>query len=227
VIELIQCPWSPFCLVQRRILDYAGAPYKIVNIPVTDRSLVWRLSRQRYYAVPIIRDGKMVVFEVDHNSQVIAKYIDGKFQLNLFPTCFRGVDRILWRTIEDGIEDACFKLNDAYWQEVVPKSEHLNFIRYKERKFGRGCLDQWRAQQCQLLQQLTEALVPFECMLAERPYLLLDRPHFIDFDLWGILACFQYSGHYKLPAAHGRLNDWYARMSKLKKADLSSEKLHS
>jgi glutathione S-transferase len=227
MIELIQFPSSPFCLVQRRILEYAGVPFKTTNIPITDRSLVWRLTRQRYYSVPIVRDGRTVVFETDDYSQVIAKYIDGKYQLNLFPTSFRGVDRILWRFIEDNVEDPCFKLNNVHWQKWVPKSEHLGFVRHKERKFGRGCLDQWREQQPQLLAKLREALVPFECMLAERPYLLKARPHFIDFELWGMLACFLYGGHYKLPAAHSSLNEWYARMSKLRKADLPSEKLHS
>jgi glutathione S-transferase len=227
MIELIQFPWSPFCLVQRRVLEYTGVPFKITNIPVMDRSLVWRLTRQRYYGVPIVRDGRTVVFETDHSTQIIAKYIDGKFQLNLFPTSFRGVDRILWWVIEDGVEDVCFKLNDAYWEEFVPKAGRLAFLRHKERKFGRGCLDQWRDQQPQLLKQLTAVLVPFECMLAGRPYLLQATPHFIDFDLWGMLACFLYSGHYQFPPTHTNLNEWFARMSKLKKTNLPSEKLHS
>jgi hypothetical protein len=58
MIELIQFPWSPFCIVQRRILEFSGAPFKIINIPNADRSLVWKLTKQRYYGVPIIRDGK-------------------------------------------------------------------------------------------------------------------------------------------------------------------------
>src|SRR5277367_2586329 len=117
MIELFQFPWSPFCLVQRRILGYAGVRFKTTNIPIMDRSLVWRLTRQRYYGLPIVRDGQTVVFETDPYSQVIAKYIDGKYELNLFPTSFRGVDRILWRFIEDNVEDACFRLNDIYWEE--------------------------------------------------------------------------------------------------------------
>jgi glutathione S-transferase len=64
-------------------------------------------------------------------------------------------------------------------------------------------------------------------MLQERPFLLLDRPHFVDFDLWGILSNFLYTGHYQLPAAHTRLKEWYARLSTLKKAAFASEKLHT
>jgi glutathione S-transferase len=217
MIELIQFPWSPFCLVQRRLLEYSGVAFKMINVPPSDRSLVWRLTRQRYYGVPIVRDGRTVVFETSDVSQVIAKYLDGKLQLNLFPNAWAGIDRIVWRHIEEQIEDVCFRLNDVYWQEVVPKAEQLAFLRFKERKFGRGCLEQWRTQQAPLLEQLTERLLPFELMLAERPFLLGPEPHFVDFDLWGMLANFLFSGHYQLPAVHTRLNDWYGRLSKLKK----------
>jgi glutathione S-transferase len=227
MIELIQVPRSPFCLVQRRILEYSGAAFKITNISYADRKPIWRMTRERYYAVPILRDGRTVVFETDEESQVIAKYIDGKLQLDLFPKAFRGLDRILWRFIEDQIEGYCFKLNDIYWEEFVPKAERLPFVRHKERKFGRGCLDQWREQQTRLTEELTQKLVPFEMMLVERPFLLRNQPHFIDFDLWGMLACFLYSGHYQFPAQHSCLNEWHARMSKLKRAAAHSEKLYS
>jgi glutathione S-transferase len=227
MIELIQFPWSPFCLVQRRILEYANVSFKITNISSQDRSLVWRLTRQRYYSVPIIRDGRTVVFETDEDSQVIAKYINEKFQLDLFPKTYRGVDRILWRCIEGQIEGPCFKLNDIYWGEFVPKSERLAFLRFKERKFGRGCLEQWRRQQEELIADLACKLLPFETMLAERPFLLPEKAHFIDFDLWGMLANFLYTGHYQLPAIHTCLNEWFGRMSKLKRAAVQSEKLHS
>jgi glutathione S-transferase len=227
MIELIQCPWSPFCLVQRRILEYSGRRFKITNIPSQDRARVWRLTRQRYYGIPIVRDGRTVVFETDDDSQIIAKYLDTKLQLNLFPTQFRGVDRIIWRFIEDQIEGACFRLNDIYWEEFVPKTQRLVFLRFKERKFGRNCLTQWRAQQACLLEELAQKLAPFEAMLAERPFLLRPEPHFVDFDLWGMLSNFLFSGHYQLPSAHTCLQAWFERVSHLKRAAVHSEKLHS
>jgi len=227
MIELIQFPWSPFCLVQRRILEFSGVPFKIINIPNPDRTLVWRLTRQRYYGVPVIKDGRAVVFETDDDSQVIAKYLDAKLQLGLFPKAWNGTETILWRYIENEIEGPCFKLNDIYWREFVPKKDQLNFLRHKERKFGCGCIEQWREQQPQLLAQLSQRLVPFELMLEDHPFLLNDEPHFVDFDLYGMLANFLFSGHYELPIAHTRLNEWFPRMSKLKKGVSPREKLYS
>ncbi len=228
MIELIQFPWSPFCIVQRRILEFSGARFKITNIPNGDRSLVWRLTKQRYYGVPIIRDGKSVIFEMGEETQVIAKYLDTKLKLGLFPWDFEGVQSILWRYIEGEIESIGFKLNDIYWREMVPVADRVRFLRHKERKFGRGCLEQWRADQKRLLAQLAERLIPFEEMLLYRPFLLDQRPRFVDFDLYGMLANFLYSGHYRLPAAHTQLRKWYAKMTGIQSKSLAREKkLHS
>ncbi len=216
MIELIQFPWSPFCIVQRRILEFAGVRFKTTNIPNSDRALVWKLTKGRYYGVPILRDGRAVVFETGDDSQVIAKYLDQKFKLGLFPAELEGVQSILWRCIENEIEGPCFKLTDTHWREVVPKADQLLFLRHKERKFGRGCLVQWRAQESDLLAQLEERLLPFEEMLAHRPFLLDDRPRFVDFDLFGMLGNFLFTGHYALPQAHTQIKKWHKRMAKVK-----------
>lgn len=221
MIELIQFPWSPFCIVQRRILEFSGARFKITNIPNGDRTLVWRLSKERYYGVPIIRDGKSVIFEVSEDSQVIAKYIDSKFGLGLFPRELEGEQSILWRYIENEVEGLAFKLNDIYWEEMVPANDRLRFVRHKERKFGRGCIDLWRAQKRQMLAQLAQRLLPFEEMLMYHPFLLGDRPRFVDFDLFGMLGNFLYSGHYRLPSAHTQLSKWYRGMTRLKSKSLA------
>jgi glutathione S-transferase len=215
MIELIQFPWSPYCLVQRRILEYGRIPHKIVNIPPGDRSQIWKLSRHRYYQVPLLKDGRQVLFETGQNSQVLSKYIESKFKLGLFPEQWEGLQSLVWRVIENDVEGYTFKLNDAYFREFVPAREQLNYLRFKERKFGRGCTDVWFVSQKQLVAELTEQLIPFEQMLGHRPFLLDDQPRFIDFDLWGMLANFLYSGHYKLPAAHPRIRAWYNHLSKL------------
>jgi glutathione S-transferase len=224
MIELFQFPWSPFCIVQRRILEYSGTRFKVINIPNGDRSEVWRLTRGRYYGVPVIRDGKGVIFEMGDDTQVIAKYIDSQCRLGLFPFEIEGVQSILWRYIENEIEGPCFRLNDIYWEEMVPVSERLRFLRHKERKFGRGCLQGWRKQQPELLAQLEEKLIPFEEMLIHKPFLLDSRPRFVDFDLFGMLGNFLYSGHYRLPAKHDRLKKWHRRMTHVQSKSFAREK---
>jgi glutathione S-transferase len=221
MIELIQFPWSPFCIVQRRILEYAGVRFKIINVPNQERSLVWKLTKQRYYGVPTLRDGRNVIFEMNEDSQVIAKYLDEKLKLGLFPDHWCDVQSILWRNIESEIEGATFRLNDIYWREIVPAKDQLQFLRFKERKFGRGCLDQWRKDQKVWLKQLEEKLLPYEMMLTHLPFILEEFPRFVDFDLFGMIENFLYSGHYELPKRHKELRNWHERMKTVKHSDFA------
>jgi glutathione S-transferase len=68
----------------------------------------------------------------------------------------------------------------------------------------------------ELLHEFTEALLPFDQMLITRTFLLEDRPRFVDFDLYGMIGNFLYSGHYEFPVEHPRLNEWYQRMRRVK-----------
>ena len=104
MIELIQFPWSPFCIVHRRMLEFSGAKFKITNLPShVDRNLVWQLTKEQYHAVPIIKDGAKVVFESGEETQDIARYIDAKLKLDLFPARFEGQQSILWRYFENEV----------------------------------------------------------------------------------------------------------------------------
>lgn len=218
MIILYQFPWSPYCLIQRRILEYSGVSFRIVNIPLSDRSVIWKLTRERYYQVPVLKEGKQVIFETSGDSQVLAKYLETRLQLGLFPAEWEGVQELLWRYFEDHVEGVAFKLNDIHWREFVPPKERCGFLRHKERRFGRGCLEQWQEQEVALLTQLETLLAPAEQMLLTRPFLLTDRPVFADFSLHGVLGNFLFTGHYQLPAALPRLREWYTRLSKLRRS---------
>lgn len=213
MIELIQFPWSPFCLVQRRLLEFSGEKFKLTNLPRTgDRSLIWKLTKEIYYAVPIIRDGHKIIFESGEDTQDIARHIDKKLALNLFPEKYEGVQTILTRYFEHEVEAIGFKLNDIHFKRFVAKADQVAFIRHKERKFGRGCIDQWRGAQPELLKQLEQKLQPCETMLAHSPFLLTDRPLFVDFNLLGMIENFLFSGDFELPKSQPNLRKWHQRL---------------
>ena len=212
MIELIQFPFSPFCIPSRRILEFSGVKFKIINVPPQERSLVWKLTKQKYYGVPVIRDGNRVIFDDTDDQQIVAKHLDQKLNLGLFPAGREGVQSILWRTIENEIEGATFRLNDIYYRENTSASGQLQYLRFKERKFGRGCIDQWRKDQKSWLKKLETGLAPFEQMLAHSEFLLDERPLFVDFDLFGMLENFLFSGHYTLPKSQPNLREWHRCM---------------
>ena len=210
MIELIQTAWSPFCLVQRQILEFSGEKFKVTNLPRSgDRSLIWKLTREKYYAVPVLRDGAKTIFESGEDTQDLARHLDKKFRLGLFPAEHEGVQAILCRHIENEIEAVGFKLNDIYFKKFVVLADRVAFIRHKERKFGRGCLDQWRIGQKALLGALAEKLLPYEQMLAHSEFLLGERPLFVDFCLFGIVENFLFSGNYTLPKSLPNLREWH------------------
>ncbi len=222
MIELIQFPWSPYGLVQRQILEYSGVRYKITNLPRTgDRTLVWRLTKEQSYGVPLLKDGRRVVFESGEDTQDLAKYLDQKLRLGLFPPEWEGLQAILWRYIENEVENLTFRLNDAHYREFVVKADQVFYVRHKERKFGRGCLDHWRQTADELLARLTASLVPFEQMLQTRPYLLGAQPRFVDFELYGMLENLLFSKHYQLPQTQVNLQNWHRRLAVLKLAELT------
>jgi glutathione S-transferase len=159
---------------------------------------------------------------MSEDSQVIAKYLDQIFRLDLFPAELEGVQSILWCHIESQIEDVAFRLTDIHWRELVPPEDHLRFIRHKERKFGRDCLEQWRRLEPELLQQLEDRLLPYEEMLSYHSFLLDTRPRFVDFDLFGMLGDFLYTGHYKLPRSRPNIQKWYRRMASAKLPEFST-----
>jgi len=186
-----------------------------------EREVTLELLREGF---PVIKDGNVVVFETSDESQVIAKYVDSKLKLNLFPRPLDGVQSIIWRFIETEVENITFKLNDIYYEEFVPEKYRLDFIRFKERKYGTGCIQNWRINQIQLVRDLIKALLPFERMVTYRDYLLCEQPVFVDFDLLGMIENFLFSGHYHFPNELPNLADWYNRLKSLRYGTLTNEK---
>ena len=212
MLELIQIPYSPFCIVQRRILEYPASSQSHQH-STGDRSLVWKLTKQRYYQVPILKDGKEVIFETEDGSNY-REISRSKARARIVSAQMEGLQDVLWNYFENDIEGLTFKLNDIHWKEVIPDNDRLRFVRHKERKFGLGCLDKWGEQEKTLLGTVGEEInsVRRKSFL-EREYLLEDRRASFYFDLFGMLGNLLYSGHYKLPARHKRLVKLYDRMA--------------
>jgi len=164
----------------------------------------------------VIRDGGRVIFDDTDDQQIVAQYLNEKLDLGLFPVENEGVQSLLWRHIESEVEGAAFRLNDIYYRENVSVPDQLQFVRFKERKFGRGCIDQWRRDQKSWRQKLETALTPYDQMLAHSEFLLDARPLFVDFDLLGMVENFLYSGHYELPKSLPHLRRWHGSMKTMR-----------
>ena len=117
MLTLIQFPWSPFCITVRHILEQNGIPFRLRNIPYHERASIIRATNGRGYTVPCVVDGKQAICDVTDFGQEVARYIDRRYTLNLFPKEFEGIQLILSRYIENDLEMVGFKINDSY---IIP-----------------------------------------------------------------------------------------------------------
>lgn len=215
-IKLYQHPVSPFCIGVRRILEAYRIPHEVIDIPYSDRRLIVEKSGGACYRIPLIEDGKAVVWDRTDYGQEVARHIDDAYDLGLFPAHLEGIQTILSRYIEGEIEAVGFKINDIDYETWLPDLyDRVMFKRHKERRFGDGCLAAWARSESELLKQFADLLTPLDQMLAHSPYLVDTRPRFVDFNLYGILGNFMFSGRQQIPADLLSLREWHGRMASL------------
>ncbi|WP_080887127.1 glutathione S-transferase N-terminal domain-containing protein [Nitrospira japonica] len=121
MLTLVQFPWSPFCITVRHILEHNGIPFRMRNIAYHERDLIITATKGRGHTVPCVMDAKEAVCDVTDFGQEVARYIDGRYKLNLFPEQFEGLQLILSRYIENDLEMVGFKVNDSH---LIPTRPH-------------------------------------------------------------------------------------------------------
>ena len=108
---------------------------------------------------------------------------------------------ILWRYIENEIEGADLQAQRHLFRgnrSAAPTSLASSGTRNANSAAAASINGANRQNSCS--RNSTERLVPFEQMLEHRAFCSMRSPRFVDFDLYGMLANFLYSGHYSLPA---------------------------
>ena len=189
-VTLVQHPVSPFCLAVQRLLEGCAA---------------WDSA-----CSCVERSPAVVVYEARDDGQDVARYVDQKYSLGVFPAHLAGLHELLVQYAEGQVEDTGFRLNDAYFLPSLPDVvERTMYVRHKERKFGRGCVQQWLEQAPQLRTRLAELLAPLEEMLSRGPFLLGRQPVYADYALHGVLGNYTYSAQNRLPEGLTRLARWY------------------
>ncbi len=237
-LTLYQLPHSPYCLPITRALGALGVAFEVEDISNADRSVIIRLTHGAYYQVPVLAhdgtlvyDGSGVAAEVTRRTAPadptappphvgasdgldVPRYIDRVWgRGRLFPTENEGLQARLVPHIEGEVEGATFKLTDVHYiPAIADLVERVMTLRHKERRFGRGCVDQWRADHVAMSARAAELLVPFDAMLVGQPFLLGEQPVYADFALYGVLANLTYNGWNPFPPGLPRLADWFARM---------------
>ena len=205
---------SPFCIPVKRIFEAHGIPFESRETSAWDRRKLALITGGAYYQVPILEYGEQVIHETPEDPLAVAHFIDHQFLDGvLFPTHCTGIHEIVIAHIENTLESRGFKLSDPHVVAAMSDlGERVMVIRHKERSFGIGCMDTWKAKANSLLRELNLALEPFEKRLSLEPWLFGESPVYADYALFGILGNFQYGGHHSLDPKFKNLHRWQAAL---------------
>lgn len=215
-IEIYGFPHSPFCIAVESALKSLAVEFTSWPIPAWDRSEILRLTDGHYYEVPLLVHDGRPVYESAADTQDIARHIDAKFGGGrLFPATTCGLQEIVIDYLESKVEEVTFKLFDPTYIERISDIAYRGMlVRHKERKYGRGCLDQWRAERHLLDAEAGRLLAPIAAMLGQSgAFLFGPEPQFADFLLAGILGNITFDGINPLPTDLPQLKEFLDRIN--------------
>jgi len=214
-LTVYQMAYSPFCIPITAALRACGVEFTTHEIPNWDRSELLRLTDGAYYQVPVLVHDGHVVIESSGESEDVAHYVDKHFAGGrLFPERLDGLQSIVIEFLSDDLELQTFRLLDPYTRDKItdPIARGL-YLRHKERKFGRGCVDQWRRDAAAIRAEADRLLARFETTLHHSPFIFGDAPVYSDFLLYGILGNLTYGGHHALCPDQSALSAWSERLA--------------
>lgn len=213
-LTIYQMEYSPFCIPITAALRACGAEFETREIPNWDRSELLRLTNGAYYQVPVLAHDGRTIYESSGDSEDIAGYVDQTFAGGrLFPARLDGLQKIVIDFLSDDVEFHTFRLQDPYsFDRIADPVARGLFLRHKERKFGRGCVEQWRRDAAQIRAAADRLLERFETTLRHSTFIFGDAPVYSDFLLYGILGNLTYLGSNPLTAEQSALADFTARI---------------
>ena len=217
-VVLYQMAHSPYAIPIRQALTACGVVHETRDVQNWDRGEVIRLTEGSYYQIPLLVHEDRVVFETGGNSLDVARYVDATWAGGcLFPEELAAPNLCLTEWIEDALdalEGCAFKLADIHYVPAIDDIvDRTMVVRHKERKFGRGCIEQWAREADIIRSELDGLLSRCESTLKNSPFLLGTSPVYADFALFGVLGNLTYNGWNHLSADQIALQKFVARLS--------------
>jgi glutathione S-transferase len=204
---------SPYAAKVRKCLELKGLAFEVVEVPYLDRRELTRLTGGIY--VPAIEDGGTAMAE----SARITAYLDERYAPSLRKDPLAVV---LEAWADNVLEDVAFRLAspglyDRFAGLHGGRADAAELFKLlKERKFGPGCLDVWRASAGAFTARLQELLRPIEAAVADREYgfILGPAPSLADAAVWGELWMLEIAYPGFVEKSLAGLAAWYRRVGK-------------
>jgi glutathione S-transferase len=219
---LYQFVTSPFCSKVRKILDYKGLDYQIVEVDYVERKELIAASGQ--IMVPALRledvqnGAEAAAVETIVDSDRIAMRLEELCpEPTILPARSRGLHLALTRYIDSSVEEALFfaAMPDEERYFARQGADRLAMFRFiRERKYGVGFCERMEREHETNMVRVREVLAPFE-MALEHGAFLLGGPGLADFALYGQLHFLALSGVLKIPHELPRLREFYGRVDRI------------
>jgi glutathione S-transferase len=213
MVRLYQFVTSPFCAKVRKILDYKGIDYELVEVDYLDRRALLEASGQIMVPALTLESGDTLT-----DSDRIAHRLEEVYpEPAIFPTEWRGIHLALARYFETELEDALFRAavpdELAYFRRQGADREALWRL-IRERRYGAGFCERMVRENRENLERVETMLAPLDESLDGRAF-LLGRIGYGDFALYGQLAYLAFSGEQKLPTRLANLRAFFDRMDRI------------
>jgi glutathione S-transferase len=216
---LYQFITSPFCAKVRKILDFKGIDYEIVEVDYVERKELLAASGQ--VMVPALRleharNGGDAEVVVDSN-RIAARLEELCPEPTILPPQWRGLHMALTNYIEGEVEEALFRVGvlDELAHFARQGPDRLALFRFiRDRKYGADFCERMERERESNLRRMCEVLHPFERAL-ENAAFLMGRIGLADFALYGQLHFLALTEELKIPADLVRLRDYYLRIDRI------------
>ncbi len=212
-LALYQFSTSPFCAKVRKILDFKGVEYRVVEVDYLERGELLAASGQIMVPALTLATGETIV-----DSDRIAARLDELYPTpTIFPPEWRGIHLALARYFDTELEDALFRAaipDEIAYYARQGRDQEAFFRLIRERKYGAGFCDDAILRHGEFMAAAHARMRPFEDALRDRAF-LLGRIGYADFALYGQLNYLAIAGELKIPAEMERLRAFYGRIDRI------------
>jgi glutathione S-transferase len=213
--RLFQFATSPFCAKVRKILDYKGIEYELVEVDYLERKELLNASGQIMVPALTLESGETIA-----DSDRIAMRLEELYpEPTIFPPGQRGIHIALAHYIDSAVEDAIFRVavvDEAVHFRAQGADREAMWRLIRDRRYGNGFVDRMRDELEANWKATIAILAPFaEQLGAGVGAFLLSRIGLADFSLYGQLHLLALTGELKIPASMPHLRAFYGRMDRI------------
>lgn len=203
--------YSPYVRKVRALLDLLGRPYEYEEVPYSARSDLAALTGGYVY-VPVLAtdDGEAVC----DSRRICEHLLTAERAAQAFvPPPLEGPIWAYHDWCDGPLEDVLFRIaSPAVRDSWKDPGDRALYVLIKERKFGAGCVDDWRHQRPALLARASSLLAPTERTLAAQPFIFGAAPTLADAALYGQLAMLHAADPALLTCLSSAFLNWAGRV---------------